>query len=90
METIENTRNETIPISDWILTLIISVISPLNIIMFFVWAFSKNTHPTKANFAKAALILYAILFTLLIIFIVIFGAAFFGMLDKEMLNTTEY
>lgn len=46
-------------IGNWIITLIITMIPILNIIMLFVWGFSRNANPTKANWAKAALILIA-------------------------------
>ena len=46
-----------ISIGNWIISLILTMIPIVNIIMLFVWAFSNGTNPTKANWAKAALIL---------------------------------
>ena len=45
-----------ISIGNWIISLILTMIPIVNIIMLFVWAFSNGTNPTKANWAKAALI----------------------------------
>lgn len=49
-----------VTIGNWIITLIITMIPIVNIVMLFVWGFSRTTHPTKANWAKAALILVAV------------------------------
>lgn len=40
----------------------------------FVWAFSSNTNPNKANYFKAALILFVI-YLVLAVAVVIFGSA---------------
>ena len=72
-------KNE-ISIGDWMITLLISAITPINIIMWLVWAFGDGTHPSKKNFAKAALIWFAIWIVLMIIFFAIFGAIFASML----------
>ncbi len=57
-----------VSLGNWILTLIITFIPIVNIIMLFVWGFSHGTPPTKANWAKAALILMAIWIILGLIF----------------------
>jgi heme/copper-type cytochrome/quinol oxidase subunit 2 len=90
METPENIKNETLSIGDWLITMIVSAIPLVGIIMLFVWSFSSSTHPTKANWAKATLILIAIVIVLYIIFFAVFGAAFLGMMDQDLMNTQEY
>ncbi len=52
----------TISIGEWILTTFLMMIPCVGIIMTFVWAFgdTKNTKPSKSNYAKAMLIWYAI------------------------------
>jgi hypothetical protein len=54
----ENEMKEYHPISvgNWVITLIVTWIPLVNIVMLLVWAFSKNTHPSKSNFAKANLL----------------------------------
>lgn len=89
METLEDVNKSTISIGDWLITYIILAIPLVGLIMLFVWAFSRNTHPTKANWAKALLILVAIGIVLSIIFFVVFGAAFMGLADPDLMNS-EY
>lgn len=55
-------------IGNWIITLIVTMIPIVNIIMLFVWGFSRSTNPTKANWAKAALIMIAIWIVLGLLF----------------------
>ncbi len=51
-------------VKDWLLTLLVMLIPCVNIIMMFVWAFSKTDNPNKSNYFKAYLIFYAISFVL--------------------------
>lgn len=58
-----------VSIGDWIITFVLMAIPFVNIIMLFVWAFGGSSTPTsKANWAKAALILYLISIVLVICF----------------------
>lgn len=52
----------TITIGEWVLTTFLMMIPCVGIIMTFVWAFgdTKNTKPSKSNYAKAMLIWYAV------------------------------
>jgi len=71
----------TVSIGDWIVTFILMAIPLVNFIMLFVWAFGSNTPQSKANWAKATLILYVVAIVLLILFAIIFAgsmAAIFG------------
>lgn len=90
METIETTRKEHLTVGDWLITLIVSAIPIVNIIMLFVWSFGSGTHPSKANWAKATLILIAIILVLYIIVFAIFGAAIFGLAGTEGFEPSEY
>jgi uncharacterized membrane protein YdbT with pleckstrin-like domain len=60
-----------IGIGDWVLTLIIMIIPLVNFIMLFVWAFGGGTNPSKANWAKASLIVMLIS---IVLGIILFGA----------------
>ncbi len=44
---------------EWLLTLFLMVIPIVNIVLLFIWAFSTDTNPSKANWAKASLIVMA-------------------------------
>lgn len=50
----------TVSTGQWVLTFIIMCIPLVNLIMLFVWAFGSGTKPSKANWAKANLILILI------------------------------
>lgn len=57
-----------VTLGNWVLTLIITMIPILNIIMLFVWSFSRSTNIVKAKWAQAALILIAAWIVLGILF----------------------
>ena len=63
---------------DWVITLIIAAIPLVGFIMLFVWGFGSGTNENKANFAKAALIVYAIMIGIYMLFMLVFGAAILG------------
>ncbi|CAN5382919.1 hypothetical protein BH09VER1_BH09VER1_07110 [soil metagenome] len=69
---------ETQPLSvkDWVLTLIIGMISPVNIIMWIVWATSADTHPSKKNYAKASLIVLGVVVAMAVVALLVFGLIF--------------
>lgn len=56
----------------WLVTSLIMMIPLVNLIMMFVWAFSSNTNPNKANYFKAALILFAIVMAIYLVLAVVF------------------
>lgn len=68
---IEIEHSETISIKEWVITFVIMSLPIINVVMLFVWGFSKNTHLSKANWAKAALIWIAIIMALYFLFFVI-------------------
>jgi hypothetical protein len=76
--TMENqtTQYKPVTLGEWMLTLLLTAIPIVNIIMLFVWGFSKSTQPSKANWAKASLIWLAII---IVIYILIFIAILGGM-----------
>lgn len=63
-----------VSIKEWLLTNLILMIPLVNIVMTLVWAFGSNTNPNKANYFKAALILFVI-YLVLAVAVVIFGSA---------------
>ena len=63
-----------VSVKEWLLTNLILMIPLVNLMMIFVWAFGPNTNPNKANYFKAALILFAI-YLVLAVAVVIFGSA---------------
>ena len=72
----ENSTNQvSVKTGEWILTFLITSIPIVGFIMLFVWAFGSNTNESKSNWAKAALIWFAILIGIYILFALIFGVA---------------
>ncbi|TRW50139.1 hypothetical protein FM042_04710 [Aliidiomarina halalkaliphila] len=64
-----------ISVGDWFITLIITAIPLVGFIMLFVWGFGSSTHPSKANWAKATLLLFVVAFGLFFMMSIIFGFA---------------
>nr|WP_311476037.1 hypothetical protein [uncultured Neisseria sp.] len=64
-----------VSVKEWLITNLIMMIPLVNIVMMLVWAFGSNTNPNKANYFKAALILFAIVMVIyLVLAVVIFGS----------------
>jgi len=61
-----------VSVKEWLLTNLIMMIPLVNIVMMLVWAFSSNTNPNKANYFKAALILFAIVMVIYLVLAVVF------------------
>ena len=55
-----NSQEKVIGIGEWIVTLILTAIPIVGFIMLLVWAFGSNTPTSKANWAKASLIMMLI------------------------------
>jgi hypothetical protein len=53
-------NRSVVSVSDWIITFILLAIPVVNIIMLFVWAFGNDAPESKANWAKACLVLYLV------------------------------
>ena len=61
-----------VSVKEWLITNLIMMIPLVNIVMMIVWAFSSNTNPNKANYFKAALILFAIVMVIYLVLAVVF------------------
>ena len=60
-------------VGDWIIVFLITAIPIVNIIMLFVWGFGDGHNPNKSNWAKASLIMMAIVFVIYIFIALIVG-----------------
>ena len=56
-------------VGDWIITSLIVAIPIVGFVMLFVWGFGSNTQPSKANWAKATLIMIGISIVLSFLFL---------------------
>jgi uncharacterized membrane protein YdbT with pleckstrin-like domain len=76
MDDLNIPTNPVVKTSEWVLTILITAIPLVGFIMLFVWAFGSGTNPSKANWAKAALIWMVIGLVAVILWTVLFGVAF--------------
>ena len=58
-----------ISVGEWVITIIILAIPIIGFIMLFAWGFGSNTQPSKANWAKATLIMIGISIVLSFLFL---------------------
>ena len=58
-----------ISVGEGVITIIIIAIPIVGFIMLFVWGFGSNTQPSKANWAKATLIMIGISIVLSFLFL---------------------
>ena len=65
----ESSQYNPISVGEWIITTIILAIPIVGFIMLFVWGFGSNTQPSKANWAKATLIMIGISIVLTFLFL---------------------
>jgi heme/copper-type cytochrome/quinol oxidase subunit 2 len=77
-------NQSVVSILDWILTFLIMVLPIVNIVMLFVWAFGGNAPESKANWAKARLLMCLIGVILVVFFGSIFAAAIMSALGNLM------
>lgn len=66
---------EPVSIGEWVIAFLIMMVPCVNIVMMFVWAFSKNEKKSKSNYFKVQLIIVGIMLVLYFVFFFIFGAA---------------
>ncbi|TVR13082.1 MAG: hypothetical protein EA391_14550 [Balneolaceae bacterium] len=78
MNDLQTGEPEEVTVSEWIITLIITIIPIVNVVMYLVWAFGNSAKPSKANWAKASVILFAgIVILYLLIFVIVMGIGAF-------------
>ena len=76
METIESSNQKPMSVKDWLITLLLMAIHVVGIVLLFVYAFGNNENVNKQNWAKAQLIMLAIVFALVIFCLILFGSIF--------------
>ncbi len=72
---------EPVTFGEWMITMLVMMIPCVNIVMMFVWAFG-NGKKSKSNYFKAALVWALIGIVISILFTVIFGATFAGIMNS--------
>lgn len=62
-----------VTMKEWLLAMFIQLVPIVNIVMIFVWAFSKSTKTSKSNFFKAQLV-FTLIMSAIAILIAILGS----------------
>lgn len=75
-------KAEVVKLGEWMVTMLITTIPFVNLIMLFVWAFSKGENPNKRNWARANLIWGAIAIALMILIFSSMMAFFSSMVNS--------
>ena len=73
-------KKGVVSIGEWIITFILLAIPIVNIIMLFVWSFGADVNQSKKNYAKASLILFAVIIALNVIIFAVSGPSLIIML----------
>lgn len=78
----ESSEYDVLSVGQWLVTLLLLSIPLVNIVLLLVWAFGGSAHPTRRNYSRASLLLFAIIvgFALLLVLlgVVLGGMGFFG------------
>lgn len=69
---------EPVKVSEWVITWLILMIPCVNLVMMFVWAFSKTEKKSKSNFFKAYLIMMGIILALYFVIVMLIVIAGVG------------
>ena len=68
---------EPVTMGEWLITMLIMLIPCVNIIMVFVWAFSRKEKKSKSNYFKAYLIYMAVAVVLYLLLVLMLGISLY-------------
>jgi hypothetical protein len=60
----DDDQSPTIDVGDWFNSFLLAALPLVGFLLLCAWAFGRTTPPSKANWARAVLLLYALLFVL--------------------------
>jgi amino acid transporter len=76
-------------LGEWIIAVLVKRLPLVGLIMLIVWATGKNTQPEKATWAKAELIVKAIILAAVLIFVAVIGFGVFTNFANDV-DWSEY
>ena len=76
MEEFENQNPKPMSVKDWLITFLIMAIPLVGFVMLFVYAFGNDGNVNRQNWAKAQLIVMAIVIGLVVLGLILFGSLF--------------
>jgi membrane protein YdbS with pleckstrin-like domain len=85
----QNNQSGVMSVKQWLGTLALLMIPIVNIVLLFIWAFDGKTSPNKSNYAKATLILAAIIIGIEIIFFILIFALFASAVSSDFVQATH-
>ena len=69
---------EPVKVGEWLIAMLLMMVPCVNIVLMFVFAFSKTEKKSKSNYFKATLIMMGVVFVLYFIMIIVLVAAGIG------------
>jgi len=69
----EDYRNSTMPVGEWMITLLVLAIPLVNIIMYLYWALSNSGNVNRKNFCIASLLWFLITVGIVVLFALLAG-----------------
>lgn len=78
----QNDNEVPVSMGDWIGTMLLMLVPCVNIVLLFVWAFSKTEKKSKSNWAKAQLIIVAIVTALSIVLSSVLASTLYALMTK--------
>lgn len=76
METIEHSNQKPLSVKDWLITLLLMAIPVVGVVLLCVYAFGSDQNPNRQNWAKAQLIMLAIVVVVVLFILIVFGSIF--------------
>jgi hypothetical protein len=87
MDSINKYNNsKVLSTGEWVITKVLILIPIVNIILLFIWSFSKNENINKSNWAKATLIIYLLRLCLYLIILFIILSIFMSPFKEEYIT----
>jgi hypothetical protein len=83
MEELGNQNQKPMSVKDWLITLLIMAIPVVGFVMLFVYAFGNDGNENRRNWAKAQLIVMAIVLALVLLGMIIFGSLFAAVMSSR-------
>ena len=75
MSEFENQNQKPLSVKEWLITLLILAIPVVGLVMLFVYALGNNSNVNRQNWAKAQLIIMAIVLGFVVLGLIAYGVA---------------
>ena len=79
-------NNKVLSTGEWLITKFLILIPIVNIILLFIWSFSKRENINKSNWAKATLIIYTVRLCVYLIILFALLSLFMSPFQEEYIS----